>query len=124
MTSVAQRDHVSVEGTRPSFREARVAVESKSTPRVSVVIPSYNSASSVREAIQSVLDQAYADFEIIVIDDGSTDSTECVVRSFGDRVSYWKQENKGASSARNHGVRKSRGSYVAFLDSDDLWLPG
>jgi glycosyltransferase involved in cell wall biosynthesis len=99
-------------------------VKSEQTPRVSVVIPSYNSASSVREAIQSVLDQAYTDLEIIVVDDGSTDNTECMVRSFGDRVSYLKQENKGASSARNSGIQKSQGSYVAFLDSDDLWLPG
>ncbi len=93
-------------------------------PRVSVVIPAYNSAAFLREAIQSVLNQTYSDFEVVVVDDGSTDNTESVVRSFGDRVSYLKQDNRGAGAARNHGIKRSKGKYVAFLDSDDLWLPG
>lgn len=93
-------------------------------PRVSVVIPTYNSAAFLEEAIQSVLGQTYSDFEVVVIDDGSTDGTEYVVRSFGDRVSYLKQDNRGVSAARNHGIHKSQGNYVAFLDSDDFWLPG
>ncbi|MFY9528189.1 MAG: glycosyltransferase [Candidatus Acidiferrales bacterium] len=93
-------------------------------PRVSVVIPTYNSAAFLEEAIQSVLGQTYSDFEVVVVDDGSTDGTEYVVRSFGDRVSYLKQDNRGVSAARNHGIHKSQGNYVAFLDSDDFWLPG
>ena len=88
-----------------------------------MIIPAYNSAFSLRAAIQSVLDQSYSEFEILVIDDGSTDDTERVARSFGDQISYFRQENRGAGAARNHGIARSRGKYVAFLDSDDLWLP-
>jgi glycosyltransferase involved in cell wall biosynthesis len=124
MTSVANRDQVISQEAAPSFWASKVAVESERIPRVSVVIPAYNSAPSLRGAIQSVLDQTYRDSEILVIDDGSTDDTECVVRSFGDRVCYLKQENRGVSAARNHGIKVSRAPYVAFLDSDDLWLPG
>jgi glycosyltransferase involved in cell wall biosynthesis len=93
-------------------------------PQVSVVIPAYNSARYVREAIQSVLSQTYSKFEVVVVDDGSTDDTESAVRSFGDRVTYVRQDNKGAGAARNEGIKKSEAPYVAFLDSDDLWLPG
>jgi len=93
-------------------------------PKVSVVIPTYNSAALVREAIQSALNQTYSDFEVIVVDDGSRDNTESVVRSFGDKVCYVKQDNRGAGAARNHGIIRSQGKYVAFLDADDLWLPG
>jgi glycosyltransferase involved in cell wall biosynthesis len=91
---------------------------------VSVIIPTYNSAAFLREAIQSVLSQTYVDFEVVVVDDGSTDNTESEVHSFGDRVCYVKQQNQGAGAARNHGINRSRGKYVAFLDADDLWLPG
>jgi len=91
---------------------------------VSVVIPTYNSAAFLRGAIQSVLSQTYSDFEVVVVDDGSTDNTESVVHSFGDQVCYVKQQNKGAGAARNQGIKRSRGEYVAFLDADDLWLPG
>jgi glycosyltransferase involved in cell wall biosynthesis len=91
---------------------------------VSVVIPTYNSAAFLGAAIQSVLSQTYSDFEVVVVDDGSTDNTESVVHSFGDQVCYVKQQNKGAGAARNHGIKRSRGEYVAFLDADDLWLPG
>src|SRR5712692_2507522 len=99
-------------------------MELLSMPTVSVVIPTYNSAALLREAIQSVLSQTYSDLEVVVVDDGSDDNTESVVHSFGDRVSYVKQDNKGAGAARNHGIKRSRGKYVAFLDADDLWLPG
>jgi glycosyltransferase involved in cell wall biosynthesis len=99
-------------------------MESLSIPTVSVVIPTYNSGTFLGGAIQSVLAQTYSDFEVIVVDDGSTDNTESVVHSFGDRVCYVRQENKGAGAARNHGIKRSRGKYVAFLDADDLWLPG
>ena len=93
------------------------------SPRVSVVIPTYNAATMVEQAIQSVLAQTYRDLEIIVIDDGSTDDTENVVRPFGERVRYFRQENQGVSAARNFGIKQARGEFIAFLDSDDLWAP-
>ena len=91
--------------------------------RVSVVIPTYNRADFVREAIASVLRQDYPDIEIIVVDDGSRDGTAAVVSQFGPTVQYLWQENRGVSAARNRGVAVSTGVLIAFLDSDDLWLP-
>jgi len=96
----------------------------RSKPYVSVVIPCYNTAKYLGEAIESVLAQTYSDFEIIVVDDGSTDDTPQVVRSFDDtRISYIYQENKGLSGARNTGIHHSQGRYIAFLDADDYFLP-
>ena len=94
-------------------------------PRVSVIIPSYNRAHLLGRAIQSVLDQTYQDFEIIVVDDGSKDNTEEVVRSFNDkRIRYIRHEvNKGGATARNTGIKAARCEYIAFQDSDDEWLP-
>ena len=95
-------------------------------PTVSVIIPTYNRANLVAKAIKSVLSQTYQDFEIIVIDDGSTDNTEEIIRGFKDkRVKYIKKykENKGSSVARNIGIKVARGKYIALLDSDDEWLP-
>ena len=106
-----------------SVRQGWTASRSAARPPVSVVIPTYNSADTIAGAIESVLAQTYSDFEILVIDDGSTDHTEDVVRQFGDRVRYFKQENQGVSAARNSGIEKSVGKYIAFLDSDDLWCP-
>lgn len=91
-------------------------------PTVSVVIPTYNRASLISECIESVLRQTYKDFEIIVVDDGSNDNTEEVAKVFKDTIKYIKQENAGVSAARNRGIRESAGRYVAFLDSDDIWL--
>ena len=91
--------------------------------RVSVVIPTYNRAGFVREAIASVLEQDYPDVELIVVDDGSCDDSAAVVGSFGPAVQYLWQENRGVSAARNRGVAASTGGLIAFLDSDDLWLP-
>ena len=95
-----------------------------SSPRVSVIIPTYNRESTIGIAIQSVLDQTFADFEVLVIDDGSTDATGSIVGAFGDpRVVYLCQQHSGLPAvARNVGLRRARGAYVAFLDSDDLWL--
>ena len=94
-------------------------------PTVSVIIPTYNRAHLVGRAIRSVLNQTYQDFELIVVDDGSTDNTEEVVKGFNDdRIRYiCHDENKGGSAARNTGIKIALGEYIAFLDSDDEWLP-
>lgn len=94
-------------------------------PTVSVILPTYNRAHLVGRAIQSVLDQTYQDFEIIVVDDGSRDNTEEIINGFTDtRIRYVKhQKNKGGSAARNTGIKLAKGKYIAFQDSDDEWLP-
>lgn len=93
-------------------------------PRVSVIIPTYNRRDLLGEAIRSVLEQSFRDFELIVVDDGSTDGTEQRIREeFAGRLRYIRQENRGPSAARNRGVAASREEWIAFLDSDDLWLP-
>jgi glycosyltransferase involved in cell wall biosynthesis len=93
-------------------------------PRVGVIIPVYNGALYIDKCIQSVLAQTFQDFEIVVVDDGSTDNTAQVVQAISDtRVEYVYQANRGPSAARNTGIRCSRGDFIAFLDSDDLWLP-
>ena len=94
---------------------------------ISVIIPTYNRALFLGEAIRSVLDQEYlvqngpSSFELLVIDDGSTDSTAEIVRSFGNNLKYVFQQHRGVSTARNRGLELARGDYIAFLDSDDLW---
>jgi glycosyltransferase involved in cell wall biosynthesis len=94
-------------------------------PKVSVVIPTYNRPQFVRSAITSVLNQTFQDFEIIVVDDASTDNTPEVVSGFNDtKIKYIRHEiNKGGSAARNTGIRTSSAEYIAFLDDDDEWLP-
>lgn len=93
-------------------------------PRVSVVIPTYNRAAKTVRAVNSVLAQSYRSIEIIVVDDGSTDNTSLALQSvFGDKIRYFRKTNGGVSSARNFGIAQTKGEYVAFLDSDDLWLP-
>jgi len=93
-------------------------------PTVSVIIPTHNRAHLVGQSIQSVLDQTFTDLELIVVDDGSTDETETVVRGFDDaRINYTYQDHTGIGAARNTGLRKAQGRYIAFLDSDDVWLP-
>lgn len=95
----------------------------KDQPSVSVVIPTYNSAAFLGQAVASVCNQTYSDFELIVVDDGSTDDTQRVLEPYRERIRYLYQPNMGESSARNRGIQESRGRYVAFLDADDLWLP-
>src|SRR5207245_6187392 len=90
---------------------------------VSVVIPTFNSAGFLVQAIQSVLTHTYQDFEIIVVDDASTDTTESAIQRFGNRVCYVRQERGGPSVARNRGILQSHGELIAFLDADDLWRP-
>lgn len=95
-------------------------------PKVSVIIPTYNREQKIQYAIRSVLRQAYQNFEIIIVDDGSTDNTEQLIEDLqkkDSRVKYLKQENSGGTSKpRNLGISKSRGKYLAFLDSDDEWM--
>jgi len=93
-------------------------------PKVSVILPTYNRAHLVNRAIQSVLAQSYKDFELIIIDDGSTDNTEEIIKIFDDtRIRYVRyNENKGAAAARNIGIRLALGEFIAFQDSDDEWL--
>lgn len=93
-------------------------------PQVSVIIPTYNRGQYIGESIRSVLTQSYADLEVIVVDDGSTDDTEKIIDAIVDpRLHYIRQENRGRSNARNHALSLARGKYITFLDSDDLYLP-
>lgn len=92
-------------------------------PEVSIIIPTYNSAKYVTDAVDSVLDQSFSDLEVLVIDDGSTDDTESVMGRYTASVRYIRQQNRGVAAARNRGITESRGRYVAFLDADDTWLP-
>jgi glycosyltransferase involved in cell wall biosynthesis len=94
-----------------------------SDPFVSVIIPTYNRADIVRKAIDSVLRQTYSNLEVIVVDDGSTDNTQSRLRFYGDRIRVLTQANCGPSVARNRGIAVARGEILAFLDSDDYWLP-
>jgi len=91
--------------------------------KISTVIPTYNSANFIQDALTSIRQQTRPVDEIIIIDDGSTDATEAVVREFGDDIIYIRQENQGPSAARNHGVQCSSGDWIAFLDADDQWTP-
>ncbi len=93
----------------------------RNAPLVSVVIPAYNSAQHIAEALDSVLRQDYPALEILVIDDGSTDNTREIVARYGDKVRLLAQTNQGSAAARNHGIRNARGKYIAFLDADDAW---
>lgn len=93
-------------------------------PTVSVIIPTYNTAKYIGHTIDSVLGQNYKDYEIIVVDDGSTDNTKEVLKPYMEQIRYLYQKNSGRAGARNTGIKAARGRYVAFLDSDDLWTPG
>jgi glycosyltransferase involved in cell wall biosynthesis len=104
------------EDSTPATPEAGV-------PLVSIVIPCFNDAQFLGEAIESALAQTYPEVEVIVVDDGSTDGSGDVARGFGDRVKVCRKENGGLSSARNRGVAAARGTYITFLDSDDVLMP-
>lgn len=92
-------------------------------PLVSVVIPTYNRAGIICETIDNVFQQTYRDFELIVVDDGSTDDTQSRLLQYGNRIQVIRQENRGPAVARNRGARAARGEILAFQDSDDLWMP-
>lgn len=90
---------------------------------VSVIIPVHNGGLFLKEAVGNVMHQDYDPVEIIIVDDGSTDGTETLVRDLGDKVVYIRQENKGPASARNSGLKRARGNIIGFLDVDDVWSP-
>ena len=95
-------------------------------PLVSVIMPAYNTEKFIGESIQSVIDQTYANWELLVVDDGSTDKTADIIRAFAaqdSRVKYLSQHNGGPGKARNTAIAESNGTLIAFLDADDLWLP-
>jgi glycosyltransferase involved in cell wall biosynthesis len=92
-------------------------------PLVSVIIPTYNRGWIVKEAIDSVLDQDFPDYELIVVDDGSDDNTPAILAAYGKKFTVLDQSNRGVSAARNRGIAAAAGQLIAFLDSDDQWLP-
>lgn len=110
-------------GATSRLSRSDVNVAHKEMPRVSVIIPAYNHALYIRQCVDSVLAQTLADFEVIVVDDGSADATPEIVRGYGGRVTLIQQANRGTQAARNTAIRASSGEYIALLDSDDMWLP-
>ncbi|WP_052691870.1 glycosyltransferase [Teredinibacter purpureus] len=98
-------------------------MKDQSTDLVSVVMPLYNGEKYVKQALDSALAQSYTNLEIVVIDDGSTDKSVDIVKEYGDKVTLVIQKNSGPASARNNGVEVANGKWIAFLDSDDIWLP-
>lgn len=102
-----------------------MSVAQPSNPTVSVVTATYNYGKYLAQAIQSVIDQSYKDWELVIVDDGSSDNTIEVVQPFlsDNRVRYLKQENQGQPKAKNRAICKSRGEFIAFLDADDAWAP-
>jgi len=91
--------------------------------RISVIIPTYNRGEVLERAIKSVLAQTYKNYELIVVDDGSTDNTHSILRKYKDKIRFYSKLHGGVSSSRNFGLEKAEGTWVAFLDSDDYWLP-
>jgi glycosyltransferase involved in cell wall biosynthesis len=100
------------------------AIDSKQIPhRVSVIMPCYNGERYLEESIQCVLNQSYKDIELIIVDDGSTDNSKDIIKTYGNRLRLFEQTNKGPYPARNLGIQHSTGEFIAFLDADDYWTP-
>jgi glycosyltransferase involved in cell wall biosynthesis len=101
------------------------AADINSSPRVSVIVPAYMTSHLIVGALDSVMEQTFRDFEILVVNDGSPDTTELekVLAPYSEKIVYIKQENKRAAGARNTAIRKAKAEFLAFLDSDDTWLP-
>ena len=93
------------------------------TPQVSVIIPAYNGSRYIQQAVESVLHQTYGNWELIIVDDGSTDNTRQVLQQYGEKLQYIYQDNQGVAAARNRGIALSRGKWLVFLDQDDYILP-
>lgn len=112
-------------GKKPELIPEKMRLRTKFDSLVSIVIPTYNRAHLLSRAIQSVLNQTYSNFELLVVDDFSTDCTESVVKGFHDnRIRYIRhKKTQGAATARNNGIKATKGEYIAFQDSDDEWLP-
>lgn len=98
-------------------------VTATQTPPVSVIIPAYNGSRYIQQAIESVFTQTYPNWELIIVDDGSTDNTQQVVQQYGQKLRYFYQENQGVAAARNRGILEAQGELIAFLDQDDWFLP-
>ena len=114
--------------SRPDITAARASIGvscESATPLISVVIPAYNVAPYIGETLDGVFAQTFTDFEVIIVNDGSPDTEEFerAIQPYQERISYFQQENRGASAARNAGLRTARGELIAFLDADDLWAP-
>jgi glycosyltransferase involved in cell wall biosynthesis len=93
-------------------------------PKVSIIIPSHNRAKLIGRALESVFQQTYKDYEVVVVDDASTDNTQEILASYGDKIRHFRQPQKsGSAGARNRGLQEAQGEYIAFLDSDDFWVP-
>jgi len=111
--------------SKPNAAQGAAApAASHSSPRASVIVPCYNRAWAIEAAVESVLAQDFKDFELIVVDDGSTDDTLKRLARYGTRLRILQQDRRGVSAARNLGIRQAGGALIAFLDSDDLWRPG
>lgn len=93
-------------------------------PLVSVIIPCFNCATYIKDALDSVMQQDYAPIEIVIVDDGSTDSSKEVITQYDGPIRFFSQKNQGPAAARNRAVAESKGEYLAFLDGDDIWMPG
>lgn len=105
------------------LRAFGLSMKRRKQNRISVIIPVYNGEKHLKEAIESALNQVFKPYEIIVVNDGSTDETQAVITSFGSRIKAFSQDNLGSGAARNLGVEKAAGNYLAFLDADDIWTP-
>jgi glycosyltransferase involved in cell wall biosynthesis len=99
-------------------------MEIHSLPQVSVIITAYNAEKYISESIQSVIDQKYLNVKIIVVDDGSTDKTENIIKQFSEEIAYYYQEHSGIATGWNNGVKKASGKYISFIDADDTWKEG
>ena len=98
-------------------------ISASKRPLVSVIIPTYNRGWILQEAIDSVLEQDFHDYELIVVDDGSVDNTPTILKAYKNEITVLRQANQGVSAARNSGIKAATGRLISFLDSDDLWLP-
>ena len=119
---IGHKDDIAENG-RKSIVNQFLMKENQKIPLVSVIIPTYNRGRMLNAAIDSVLAQEYQNVELIVVDDGSTDNTAELLNEYGQNFTVISQKNAGVSSARNAGIAAASGRYIAFLDSDDLWLP-